>query len=122
MLIHDSDPAAPIPPYDRTRCGLCDTALTPRNCRWDVLPGICLGCAPQGIVHRVNVHSSRLRPPPRAPLGWVKRIRLCRCGHKLARRRRMCDACRDAVRRETCRLASQRFRVRRRLGAMEMMA
>ena len=119
MLIYDT-PDLPASPYDRDRCSLCDAELTAKNCRWAVLPGICLGCAPPGIVHRVNKRSARHRPPPRPPLGWIKRIRLCRCGLKLARRRRMCDACRDAVRRTTARAGMAALRRRRRVLAVKV--
>ena len=109
MLIYDAPDLTPSP-YDRDRCGLCNDDLTPTNCRWDVLPGICLSCAPPGIVHRTNKHSSRYRPPPKPPLGWLKRIRLCSCGLTLARRRRMCDACRRAAQRAIWRREKRRQR------------
>jgi len=30
-------------------CPLCGVALTRRNCKWRVFPGICLNCAPPGV-------------------------------------------------------------------------
>ena len=37
-------------PYEASRCGICNKMLKRTNCLWRIFPGICIDCAPPGVL------------------------------------------------------------------------
>ena len=68
-----------VSPYERVRCGICNTRLTRTNCDWKFFPGICHDCAPDDIAitasgrrryRRENPHVRTLWGPNWVPAKW----------------------------------------------------
>ena len=97
------------------RCGLCGRKLSRFNCKWHVFPGICLDCAPPGVVAHFGPPKRTANENPKLPFGFSM-VRRCACGRAVDKRRRKCNACRQKGRRKTNRANVRQWRAKRRAG------